>query len=51
MTASGRIVEVQATAEGAPFTRGDLDRLIDLGQVGLKSLYETQKQALAELEG
>ena len=51
MTASGRIVEVQATAEGAPFTRTDLDKLIDLGQTGLKSLYEIQKAALAELEG
>jgi ribonuclease PH len=51
MTASGRIVEVQATAEGAPFTRSDLDKLIDLGQAGLKSLYDIQKQALAELEG
>ena len=51
MTASGRIVEVQATAEGAPFSRTDLDKLIDLGQTGLKSLYEIQKAALAELEG
>ena len=51
MTASGRIVEVQATAEGAPFSRADLDKLIDLGQAGLRSLYEVQKQALAELEG
>ena len=51
MTASGRIVEVQATAEGAPFSRTDLDKLIDLGQTGLKSLYEIQQAAHAELEG
>ena len=30
MTGDGRLVEVQATAEGAPFTREELDELLDL---------------------
>ena len=47
MTGSGRIVEVQGTAEGAPFTRRELDALMDLAASGIERLSAIQLQALA----
>lgn len=47
MTASGGIVEVQGTAEGAPFTRAELDALLALGAAGTARLVASQKAALA----
>jgi len=46
MTASGGIVEVQGTAEGASFSRSELETLLDLAQAGVKSLVKAQKLAL-----
>ncbi len=46
MTGSGGIVEIQGTAEGEPFTREQLDTLIDLARQGIALLIETQRQAL-----
>ncbi len=46
MTGSGRLVEVQGTAEGTPFTRADLDAILDLAERGIKSLAEIQRGAL-----
>ena len=46
MTGSGTFVEVQGTAEGAPFGRDDLDRLLDLARDGIASLTEIQRGAL-----
>ncbi len=46
MTSSGGIVEVQGTAEGAPFSRAELERLLDLAQDGIKRLVTAQKLAL-----
>ncbi|MDI6744879.1 MAG: ribonuclease PH [Thermodesulfovibrionales bacterium] len=43
MTGSGNIVEIQGTAEGIPFSRKTLDRLIDLAGDGIKKLVEVQK--------
>jgi len=43
MTGSGNLVEVQGTAEGAPFSRDTLDRLINLAVDGIKKLVEVQK--------
>lgn len=43
---SGRMVEVQATAEGAPYTREELNQLLDLAEGGIKQLIEIQKKAL-----
>ena len=48
MTGSGRLVEVQGTAEGTPFSRGDLDRLLDLAAVGIELLTKAQLEALAQ---
>ncbi len=47
-TASGKVVEVQGTAEGAPFERAALDRLIDLGLAGAQQLTLLQQEAVAE---
>ena len=46
MTAKGGIVEVQGTAEGAPFSRAELETLLDLAQDGIDRLVQAQKQAL-----
>ena len=46
MTGSGDFVEVQGTAEGAPFTRGDLDTILDLAGSGIAELTKIQEEAL-----
>ncbi len=46
MTGSGGFVEVQGTAEGAPFRREALDAMLDLAEHGIRRLIETQKAAL-----
>lgn len=48
MTASGGIIEVQGTAEGAPFGRAQLDQLLDLAEGGIRELIAVQRQALAD---
>ncbi len=47
MTSSGRLVEVQGTAEGAPFSRSDLDEMLSLAGEGIKSLLSEQAQVVA----
>ncbi len=47
MTGDGRLVEVQGTAEGAPFSRGTLNRMLDLAAEGITNLIEQQREALA----
>jgi ribonuclease PH len=46
MTGSGALVEVQGTAEGEPFSRADLDALLNLAESGIKRLTQTQRDAL-----
>ncbi len=46
-TADGELVEVQGTAEGAPFRRAELDALLDLALAGTASLTRLQAEALA----
>lgn len=46
-TGDGRFVEVQGTAEGAPFDRSELDALLDLAQHGCAELTRLQEAALA----
>ena len=46
---SGKYVEVQGTAEGQPFDRARLNRLLDVAQVGLDVLLTKQRDALADL--
>jgi ribonuclease PH len=45
MTQAGTIIELQGTAEGAPFSRAQLDQLLGLGQAGIASLIELQGKA------
>ena len=47
MTGDGAFIEVQGTAEGAPFDRKLLDELLDLGATGCAQLTELQRAALA----
>lgn len=47
MTASGGIVEVQGTAEGAAFSRAQLNQLLDLASDGITSLHRAQRICLA----
>ena len=51
MTGSGGVVEVQGTAEGGPFTRRQLDKLLALGEKGIRELIEAQKRALGKAVG
>ena len=46
MTADGRLVEVQATAEREPFTRDELDLMIDLGAAGIEEIMTAQDDAV-----
>ena len=46
----GRFVEVQATAEGAPYDRASLDRLLDHATAGIDALIRIQREALGPLE-
>ena len=48
MTGSGRFVEVQGTAEGAPFTGGALQKMLRLARTGAERITEIQKEALGE---
>jgi ribonuclease PH len=48
MTESGRFVEVQGTAEGAAFSRGELDDLLALAELGITEIVSRQRQLLAE---
>lgn len=46
MTGSGQLIEVQGTAEGAPFSRAALTELLELAQSGIVTLTGMQKAAL-----
>jgi ribonuclease PH len=46
MTGNGGLVEVQGTAEGAPFSRAELEALLDLATAGLSTIVSAQKKAL-----
>ena len=45
MTGDGRLVEVQATAEGAPFSREDLDEMLAVGTLGIDEISAAQRAA------
>lgn len=46
MTGSGRLIEVQGTAEHAPFTRNDLNGLVDAAAAGITDLIAHQREAV-----
>ncbi|WP_312524573.1 ribonuclease PH [Paracoccus sp. (in: a-proteobacteria)] len=47
MTGSGRLIEVQMSAEGAAFSRGEMNQLMDLAEAGVAQLVAAQKAAVA----
>jgi len=48
MGEGGGFIEVQGTAEGAPFSRDEMNAMLDLAEEGIGCLIAAQKQALAE---
>jgi ribonuclease PH len=50
MTGSGKFIEVQGTAENAPFTKKQLERMADIAQRGIKELVREQKRVIASLQ-
>jgi len=48
MTGKRGLVEVQGTAEGEPFSRGELNQLLDLAEAGIVELVAHQKAALGQ---
>ncbi|NLP36836.1 MAG: ribonuclease PH [Firmicutes bacterium] len=49
MTGSGQLVEVQGTAEGAPFSRQTMNEMLDLAAMGISEIVEAQKSLLLEV--
>jgi RNase PH len=47
MTETGKLIEVQGTAEGAPFSQEELMQLLELGKQGIQQIIQQQHQALA----
>jgi ribonuclease PH len=48
MTGAGHFVEVQGTAEGAAFTRSEMDTLLGLAEKGIAELMSLQQQSLSK---
>jgi ribonuclease PH len=48
MTDAGGFIEVQGTAEGAPFQPEELNAMLELARKGLNDLFELQRAALAD---
>ena len=51
MTGDGRLVEVQATAERGPFSRDELDELLDLAAHGIERIAAAQQEAVDAARG
>ncbi len=49
-TGDGRFIEVQGTAEGSPFTRDEMDNLLELGRKGIEQLVRLQRQAIEQAQ-
>jgi ribonuclease PH len=49
MTGSGKFVEVQGTAESAPFTGKQMERMTEIAQEGIRELLKAQKKVLAPI--
>jgi ribonuclease PH len=47
MTGSGALVEVQGTAEGAPYSRSELDAMLQLAEGGILQIIELQREMVA----
>ena len=49
-TDAGKYVELQGTAEGKPFDRADVDRMLDMAAGGLERLFAAQAEAIASVK-
>jgi ribonuclease PH len=49
MTGSGKFIEVQGTAESAPFSKRQMERMAEIAQQGIKELVKAQKKVIASL--
>jgi ribonuclease PH len=49
MTGSGKFIEVQGTAESAPFSKKQLERMAEIAQGGIRELMKAQKKVIAAL--
>jgi len=49
MTGSGKFIEVQGTAENAPFTKSQLERMSEIALGGIRELLKAQKKVLASI--
>ena len=49
MTENGDLIEVQGTAEGAPFSRAQLNELLDLAESGLRRIFAAQRETLEQV--
>ena len=50
MTESGKLVEIQGTAEAAPFTKSELEAMLALGEKGIGRLIALQKKILGKVK-
>jgi ribonuclease PH len=49
MTGSGKFIEVQGTAESAPFTKKQMERMTELAQQGIRELLKAQQKIIASM--
>ena len=47
MTDTGKLIEVQGTAEGEPFSFEEMNEMLELAKIGIKELFELQRTALS----
>ena len=48
MTGAGKFVEIQGTAEGVPFSKADMEKLVALAEKGIAELIDAQARTLAQ---
>jgi ribonuclease PH len=46
MTEKGRLVEIQGTGEGRPFSKEELEQMLNIGWKGIQEIFKVQKRAL-----
>lgn len=49
MTDNGQFVEIQGTGEDSPFSKEEMQKMLEIGENGIKQLIQIQKEALFEL--
>jgi ribonuclease PH len=48
MTGDGGLIEIQGTAEAAPFSRPEVDAMLDLAEAGIGEILTAQRSALGD---